>query len=310
MKMDKLFFYLALIPLSCSLFGQLSWFDLYWPTIFQQFQLQALVTALLLLIISGLLRSRKIAITSAALLISALIAIAPALTFKTISVPQGEGVKVINFNAFSHSNNQKATANLLRTEQPDVVALIEANELWREMGNSLMDVLPNQYLIDHPYHHGLLLLSRYPILATAEIATSLESIKMLQADIELPSGPARFVLVHTMPPLQAKFLKALNLQVRGLNEIVTESPYPIVLLGDYNSVPWAPVIANLSHSSQLMGANLRASWPNGLHSFGLAIDHILAGKGAFIKDTRMLPWINGSDHRGMISTLVFAKAHP
>jgi len=309
-----LFCIFAGTPLFFSLLGHLqSWFWL--AALLAQFQLHALVAGLAFFALAIIDKSRLGLILSLALTLSATAAITPVL-WHELQAPQAidtPAAKIINFNVLSTNPDQASVEAWLRAEQPDVVALIEGNYRWKETVERLRDILPHSHMIDHRGNVGMILLSRHPLENIHDYRTkedyygaaannALTIWPIITADVNLPAGKVHFILAHPSVPMTPLKRAMRDAQIHVFGQLVSKSAYPTVLMGDFNTVPWTSSYLDVMRTQKLYGNLLTSSWPAYLHGFGIAIDQILAGKGAVVTNMRTGPVLQ-SDHRARVAEL-------
>lgn len=276
----------------------------YWAfELFDQFQLHALLAGALLLMAAVALRLKHIRLLALLVMMSSGVNVLPVLYAAAPRADSGYA-KIINFNVLSTNPQQADVAQWLRAQNADVVALIEANARWNTTADSLRDLYPYQYRLDHAGNFGQMLFSRIPLENAQTIPAQSElEAEMIQADITLEGKRVRFILAHPTPPLLPAIRKmGRDSQIRHIAELVKKSPYPIVVLGDFNAAPWTHIMRELRDTANLTGFNVRASWPAALGPLGIPIDHIIAGNGAQIRFGGIGPK-QGSDHRAVVGWL-------
>jgi endonuclease/exonuclease/phosphatase (EEP) superfamily protein YafD len=93
-----------------------------------------------------------------------------------------------------------------------------------------------------------------------------------------------------------------------LREEVRQSPYPIVLAGDFNGSRWVPAVgelfgAGLTSAHEAKGFGLSSSWPEASWvPIFMRLDHVLYNKD--VAATSVVDAvIPGSDHRAIVADL-------
>lgn len=85
-------------------------------------------------------------------------------------------------------------------------------------------------------------------------------------------------------------------------DALASEPYehPTVIVGDFNTVPWSPVLLQLTEERNLRRLNIgaRTTWLSPLLFLGLPIDHALVSE-AMMASAEVGPHIR-SDHRPLI----------
>lgn len=297
-----LFCYPVVVALTFSLAGHLQ--AHFWvANMLAQFQLFALFGGLVFLALALLLRIKAGILFSLLLAASGAVAVAP-LMLHEMQAPQASGpsAKIINYNVLSISPHQEVIAGWIRAQQPDIVALVEANYRWAFTVAGLQDILPHQAVIDHDVHFGMMLLSRYPMENVKILERPGNMTKSIMADVALPIGTVRFIIAHPVTPMRPFSRIWRDIQIQGYAEYISASPNPVVLMGDFNATPWTSSYLGLVKEQQLYGSSLYPSWPSKRHIFGIPIDQIVAGKGAVVSHVTTGP-AHHSDHRARVAEL-------
>lgn len=154
--------------------------------------------------------------------------------------------------------------------------------------------------------------TRLALLSRKRIVThsthSFDGVTVIEALVDLGESPLRVFVVHPSSPTDPEAVARRNRQLAMLaRELDSERhPEPVLLLGDFNLTPGAPMWRTFTGYTGLRRAPgpSPATWPWFLGPFGIAIDHVLA-RGAALGEVTAFP-IPGSDHRGVIGSVFIA----
>ena len=153
-----------------------------------------------------------------------------------------------------------AIANLIRQQNPDLVALQEVDVYTNRSGSTLDQAAElgrltglNAYFgkaIDYAEgEYGVAILSKFPLtdqkniaLPTAE-GTGGEHRTLASATITLPTGK-QIIFASTHLDAQPKDTNRI-LQVTQIMELLKQEHLPVVIAGDFNAIPGSPVINKL-----------------------------------------------------------------
>ncbi len=320
------------------------------PLFFGLFFIPLLILNLLLLVISLLMRSNSVWIS--------LIVILPSFIFtesyfrlsdQVESNERGLKLKIESYNVgmFSSSAHGYARADCrnlimshLKSEKPDIVALQECFLSSERMADTL---LAKEYPY-RTYHlfklksgqrFGNIILSKYPIAASADITFKRSTNLCVYADIEVDSDTIRICNNHLesynvsftslVKGLSSKGgyetgladelidvhekMKGTNIrrssQVNEIIRIIDQSRYPSVICGDFNDTPisytYNRFVKLREDTFKLAGrgfaGTFRHLWPL------LRIDYILIPKG-WDCTSHKSPKLSYSDHFPVISEIV------
>jgi endonuclease/exonuclease/phosphatase family metal-dependent hydrolase len=120
-------------------------------------------------------------------------------------------------------------------------------------------------------------------------------------DFDGEDGPWRLLVVHPFKPLPATAFAHWRSVLEAVADTVAASPYPVVLVGDFNGAPIDFRIRRVLAAGGLLrppGPAL-GSWPQPLAAVGVSIDHCFAQASIAVGPARPLT-VPGSDHRGLV----------
>ena len=219
-------------------------------------------------------------------------------------------VMTFNVHGFVNPNDTMSAADgaarfveLLRAEQPDVVSM---EEYAFTRGYKLLDTLES---LGYRYHrgankslYGIVLFSKYPLrevplskregLMCTDIAWSHDTVRLVS--VHLDSYQLTVEETEAMSNLQydesnARTIVGKMMQttrqheqqwLEGLQPIVTASPHPIVVLGDFNDTPasyiYQQMSKHLNDAFVKQGRGLCITYHGGVPAY--RIDHIFCDK--------------------------------
>jgi endonuclease/exonuclease/phosphatase (EEP) superfamily protein YafD len=112
-------------------------------------------------------------------------------------------------------------------------------------------------------------------------------------------GAARVLAVHTVAPVHGRVRRWAD-ELDLLAAWRSRAPGPTVIAGDLNTTTEHRALAALGDAR---APGFPPTWPTRWPRwFGVRIDHVLAGGGLAVRDTRVLD-LPGSDHRAVIAHL-------
>ena len=154
--------------------------------------------------------------------------------------------------------------------------------------------------------------SRYPVVGENVVYDYLRPL-VVQITLELPSGPQRLWVVHTIAPLPSSFSQWKG-QLSTIGRLVrTGGASGLLLLGDFNAT-WgnkgfrALLDAGLTDGAAARGEPLAMTWSQTKPLLPplVRIDHVLTGSGVAVTAIRTDVG-TGSDHRDVIATVAFHR---
>jgi endonuclease/exonuclease/phosphatase (EEP) superfamily protein YafD len=226
-------------------------------------------------------------------------------------------LKVVSANVWYRNNGYDAAVHYLENADADVVALVEVTPQWVTAMQPLYEKYP--YRIDcmsmlppcemllmskHPFKRSFAgrIEGRSPVIAWGEIAFGGRDIIvaathlswLLRSEITggriVPSGALQPLPPGPYPLVQSQEAANLAQYLDGLGP-------DLVLMGDFNSVPWSRVHVALRGATGLKNAGpMVPTWPSWQPSWiRLPIDHIMT-RGALTRLSFHRGFYIGSDH--------------
>jgi endonuclease/exonuclease/phosphatase (EEP) superfamily protein YafD len=207
------------------------------------------------------------------------------------------------FNVY-HGNPspEQAILELSKTEV-DIFTIQELNSVWIPSVDSLVKK-------KYPFHlekpsgdccYGIGLYSKFPIL-DGEVF-ELGETPAIRASININGQVITVISFHTKPPAFPNETNIRNAQMRTIAEMSNSVEGPLVVIGDFNIVPWDAAFDAFLKQGNLKAVRngFQATYP--MH-FGIPlipIDHITYSASLEPTSCETLT-IPGSDHKGMVAS--------
>lgn len=222
-------------------------------------------------------------------------------------------LRVLSANVYSANQDHQALVDLIAAEDADVIFLMEVNSRWLANLDSLTQRYSHRIVLpDDSGNFGVGLWSRLP-MERGDLDGFGSLVPQVHAVLTLPGGrKTRFLGVHPLPPISARYFAQRNLVFDGITKMLREEEtLPVIVAGDLNASRYAPRFQRLCREGGLYEAGhdvLGRSWPSGLlHAFmGARIDHVLIDGSWEVEDFRIGRDI-GSDHYPTLVDLTLAE---
>lgn len=225
----------------------------------------------------------------------------------------GESLKVLSFNVYTGDADVQALAETIRRERPDVVALPEAGERYRERLMPLIEDLGYASRASVGEH------SRDVNGVVALVSPRFGAVDFTVGKIDENSpfpyvevtggelGDLRFVAFHSVAPT-AGSVAQWRVDLTGAGEWC-RGDTPTVIAGDFNATLDHTVLreamADCADAASQRGSALTATWPTSLPRWlGSEIDHVFSTTGS-AESFEVLD-LPDSDHRAVLTTLRLA----
>lgn len=192
------------------------------------------------------------------------------------TIPSGESeFKVAHLN-LTNAGSLSVVLEAVRAANADLVSVHEVTPDWAGL---LKDSLSGQY----PFHHtmvdigifGMAIYSKYGLVALDTFYY--QEIPNLRGCLDKSGEKICFVSVHTEPALNSYSLKRLNDHLGVVSGEVLATGFPVVVIGDFNSVSWSNEIQDFLGQTGLMVSRtgfLPYPFVNTSSLFKIPLDHI------------------------------------
>jgi endonuclease/exonuclease/phosphatase (EEP) superfamily protein YafD len=273
--------------------------------LFTHFRLQYFVVSALLVIAFVLLRDRRYAVLMFA---TAFINGAHVLPwyFDEPYSTGGRELKLLQANVRSTNTDYTGFLSLLDNEQPDVVLVQEVSPAWAEELRRLKGTWPHQVVEERDGNFGIALLSKYPLVATAVVASEPLGFPTIVGTLDVSGRRLQLVGTHPMIPVGPRNYEARNTQLATVGDLLRRSQGARVLIGDLNTSMWDLNYRRLEARTGLRnvrrGFGVKPTWPTFLPFAMIPIDHVAVSGEVGVVDVRSGPRI-GSDHLPLVVTL-------
>lgn len=215
--------------------------------------------------------------------------------------------RLLFLNVLTRNAEKDAVNELIRSKDPDFVALVETNAAWIEaLDQALLERWPHRQFHARSDNFGLAFYSKLPLNSQAVHDDPTHfTTPWISATIQTPNDSLRILTTHPLPPMNAASFTARNEHFAEVTqEVLNGDPPTTIVAGDFNCTPWSPWFKKYCRDAGLensmKGHGLGISWtPFGTKLLGLPIDHILVGADIQVIRRRVGPLV-GSDHRPVI----------
>lgn len=223
----------------------------------------------------------------------------------------GRAVRVVAFNVYVRNGNLPGVAAYLESLAPDVVVLEEMTAASADRLAPLMPQLPHRYLAVEERVRGVLVLSRWPLIAP-QLVTRDGRMYGARADVDLGDRQFRLYGLHLNWPVFPAAARERNAQIRELAAELAGCPAACVAVGDFNITPWSSHYRDLLKSSGARdcaaGRGWLPTWNSSLPALlRIRIDQCLVRGAVDVADVRVGESV-GSDHFATINVLSVARA--
>ena len=211
--------------------------------------------------------------------------------------------RAMSINVNWRNEDYGRTLELIRSERPDFVLLIEVTTGWADALRALASEYPYSHVDPRDDSGGIALFSRIPIKNLRVKDAAGKKFQPIIAELDLATGPLTLIGTHPVSPSSAMSFELRNRQLSDLARLAHEQQGAVMLLGDLNTTSWSPYFQDLLAESGLSdtrrGFGVLGSWPALWMPLRIPIDHCLISQPVAVANRRTGPNV-GSDHRAVI----------
>jgi endonuclease/exonuclease/phosphatase (EEP) superfamily protein YafD len=228
--------------------------------------------------------------------------ILPRLIPQARAASNGSGYRLLLSNVLKRNRSYHKVLDLVNSQQPDLVVLIEPDRTWLENLAELHRDYPFWYSNPRKDAYGIAVLSRQPFDSAEVIYLGSAGVPTVVVRFHLNNDPDRLLTViatHPPPPKGARHTARRNDQLRALAKFVRQQRGALMLCGDLNLSPWSPHFFDLIRDSGLSdsgrGFGIQPTWPADNFWLRTPIDHCLVSSHVMVRRRWIGPRV-GSDH--------------
>lgn len=287
-----------------------------WPSLLidlpSHFVLQYFIAGILLLLLCCVVRGGGI---SAPLVVVSLLLnaahLAPHFLPGVPKVAEGPRLALLEANILRFNEEPEALHDLITTQKPDIVVVLELNPTFARMLEGLSDEYPHQKLVARENSSfGIGVISRLPLRDMAEETLYNVNIPSLHFNVMLGAEKIEFAALHAANPLDD--LAARDGEFDNLVKKRSGlSSAHLVVTGDLNATPYCMAFKRFARALDLRsaqeGRGIFGTFHSGLPTtlLRLPIDHVLVGRKLAVEKHVIGPPIH-SDHLPVMTILGLA----
>ncbi len=222
--------------------------------------------------------------------------------------PGPEPIKIMSFNVLAQNRSFRRVLTEIETEDPDIIGILEYAEDWPLALKKLNGEYPHQLLVPRWHGFGAAIFSKRPLTdpEVFMLQKDLTDIPVLSVRVSCGQETVRIGLIHVLSPTNHFRLHRRNQQFEEIGELLGRTDEPLVVMGDFNCVPWSPFLTRLRRDCRLRdsrrGFGHHASWHTAYWPLQIPIDHAFVSGDVHVHE-RHIGKHAGSDHLPQILTI-------
>jgi len=218
------------------------------------------------------------------------------------SSSDGSIIRVMIANVFQDNKRTDLCISLIRELEPDLVLLVETDEVWAEKMKVCHENYP--YRISKPLDntYGILFFSKYKILKHSVRFLVEPDIPSITVDLVTDKGQ-RFRLygLHPKPPVPGESYTSTerDAEILIVGKEAKRCDMPVIVAGDLNDVAWSYTTNLFLKVSGLLDPRIGRGFFSTFHAdhrlLRWPLDHVFCSTHFYLRDLKRLRHI-GSDH--------------
>ncbi len=233
--------------------------------------------------------------------------------YKATNIDDQNSIKVMISNVFEDNKNYTGCLNVIKSNNPDLLLLLETSHKWDQETISLEKEYPNHVKIPIDNTYGMLLYCKFPI-HNAEVKYLVESeIPSIDCKVELPSGQLiQVYAVHPTPPVPNENPRSTerDKELLMVAEKAKNCELPVIVIGDLNDVAWSYTTELFLKMSELLDPRRGRGFYNTFHAkqplLQFPLDHAFISADFKLRDLKKLDNYD-SDHYPIFVHIQFEK---
>jgi endonuclease/exonuclease/phosphatase (EEP) superfamily protein YafD len=220
-------------------------------------------------------------------------------------------LRILIFNCNANNNRYPEMIQQIEAVNPDVLVICEANIHLIDRMKHLHAQYPHRMEVERwPGTHwrvssGTALWSRFEFKASEVHTLRGAKIQAIHALLKVNGQTVDVFAVHFPSPVNQTQIRQRNAGFQELTELL-DPTNPVLILGDLNHTVTAHTMREFLKANRLRSVfrdrGMRATWPEPLYPFGVAIDHILYRGPMRATKVASLDGM-GSDHRMLLAEI-------
>ena len=220
------------------------------------------------------------------------------------AVSSSNRVTILLVNVLTSNKEYERVRQLVRSEDPDIVALLEVSETWMNELSSVKDEYPHVVASPRSDNFGIALFSRIPFVESEIIEIGEAGLPTAFTRLRLEDVALTIIATHPLPPTRRASARYRNRQLKELAHYLHAVGKPVIVMGDLNTTPYSPHFKKLLRESGLRdsrrGRGIQPTWQAQFPwVLRIPLDHVLHSPDITVLDRRLGPNI-GSDHLPVI----------
>ncbi len=292
-----------------SIFGTIGSFFSKYNFIFDicsQFKIQYILCALISLLLYFIfkIKEKKHIIVAIVIIVINLIPVVKNLNLN-ISLEKSD-FRVGVINVLTQNKQYNKVINDIIKNSPDILVLIEIDEIWSSKLDSIKNKYPYKYEVHREDNFGMALYSNIPIIKVRRLNAGNLGLPVISVLCHKKGLTFEVIAVHTTPPINQEYFKNTRQMIENISAYIESTQLQTIVAGDLNTSFFSYNYKNLLKTAKLKdsGGILKPTWAAfSPLPFRISLDHIFVTKAFKVKNFKRGKKV-GSDHFPVYADLI------
>lgn len=211
-------------------------------------------------------------------------------------------ISFLTSNIFISNHKFNKILDLIKLKKPDVVLLIETNDIWDKNTKSLEVDYPHSVTLPQDNGYGMLLYSKYPLVDTKVQYLVDKDVPSIFTKLQFDEKTLVYLYcLHPRPPRPSDGdSDQRDGELMMTSEFIkSNSSKPVVVTGDLNDVAWSHTTRLFKRASGILDPRIGRGMFNTFHVkyffLRFPLDHFFHSKKLILSEIERLPSVE-SDH--------------
>ena len=207
---------------------------------------------------------------------------------------------IFSVNAYKDNSDPEELRKIIKITDPKILLILEMTE---HLEKKLINEFSNYaYRLQTPVRDGfsICLMSKVPLIDTKITFHGKSDTPLMHATAKINGKDYQLYSAHPKPALNKEWSIERHSYFAEIEEIIADKKdLPIIIMGDFNSVPWekhfTQFLKKTNLKSTIKDQGYKVTWPVYFPLMGIPMDHILISPDQTYSNLQVGPYV-GSDH--------------
>lgn len=214
-------------------------------------------------------------------------------------------VTLLGVNVLMENAEHDQVAALIRREDPDVLLLMETDQVWCDALAPVLDGYPTVLRAPRDDHYGMVFATRLEAAEARIVRLTEDETPSVFARLATRDGHAfHFVGLHPQPPVPGVDTEERDTQILYAARFARAAEMPLVVMGDFNDAAWSDTAERFKaygrYVDPRVGRGIYASFDANRWLIRCAIDQLYVTDDVAMVSFGLGPHV-GSDHFPVIA---------